>query len=276
MPPRMTTEQAVLALRSDPCCADLVRDAFLGPDVAESARRFSSSPEFAETERLAGGVGPGTRVLDLGAGVGISGWAFARQGAAVVALEPDASDVVGHGAMRRLPAEARVAATSGTGEALPFRDGAFDLVYARQVLHHARDLPAMLRECARVLRPGGTFLACREHVVDSDRQLARFLENHPVHRLAGGEHAWRLGEYRAAIAGAGLRLAQVLGPYDSIVNAYPMVQTAEALPAAREAAIRKRYGWLGALRLRLGLDGGLRRGVGGAGRLFTFVARRPG
>jgi SAM-dependent methyltransferase len=276
MPPRMTTEQAVLALRADPACADLVRDAFLGPDVAESARRFEASPEFAEAERLAGGVGPGKRVLDLGAGVGISGWAFARRGATVVALEPDPSEVVGHGAMRRLPPEARVAATAGTGEALPFRDGAFDLVYARQVLHHARDLPAMLRECARVLRPGGTFLACREHVVDGERQLARFLENHPVHRLAGGEHAWRLREYRAAIAGAGLALVQVLGQYDSIVNCYPMVPSAEALPRVRAESIRKRYGWLGGLRMRLGLDAGLRRGVGGAGRLFTFVAWRPG
>ena len=41
------------------------------------------------------------------------------------------------------------------GDKLPFDDGEFDLVLARQVLHHARDLPQLCREMARVLREGG-------------------------------------------------------------------------------------------------------------------------
>ena len=44
-------------------------------------------------------------------------------------------------------------------ETLPFSDDSFDLVTALDVLEHIEDDRAALREIARVLRPGGTFLA---------------------------------------------------------------------------------------------------------------------
>ena len=46
-------------------------------------------------------------------------------------------------------------------EPLPFADGAFDFVYHSHVLEHFRvgDAPAFLKECRRVLRPGGTLRA---------------------------------------------------------------------------------------------------------------------
>jgi SAM-dependent methyltransferase len=43
------------------------------------------------------------------------------------------------------------------GHALPFRDGAFDLVVSLAVLEHIRYPHVMTREVHRVLRPGGTF-----------------------------------------------------------------------------------------------------------------------
>jgi SAM-dependent methyltransferase len=41
---------------------------------------------------------------------------------------------------------------------IPFADDRFDVVYANQVFEHVRFLDAMMSECARVLRPGGTLL----------------------------------------------------------------------------------------------------------------------
>ena len=43
--------------------------------------------------------------------------------------------------------------------ALPFEDSGFDVVTARHMLYHVPDLEAALRECRRVLKPGGRFLA---------------------------------------------------------------------------------------------------------------------
>ncbi|HEY5926057.1 MAG TPA: class I SAM-dependent methyltransferase [Kofleriaceae bacterium] len=43
----------------------------------------------------------------------------------------------------------------GTAEQLPFADRSLDLVTAQTVLIHVADPPAVLREMARVLRPGG-------------------------------------------------------------------------------------------------------------------------
>ncbi len=41
---------------------------------------------------------------------------------------------------------------------LPFADGAFDTVVTVRVLHHAENLPSLLKQVARVLSPGGVYV----------------------------------------------------------------------------------------------------------------------
>lgn len=149
-----TIDEAIRQLRSDPGYADLVRDAYLGRDVLQSSLHFHASDEFAEVVRLLGRPVSGAVVVDLGAGSGIASRAFVKEGAAsVVAIEPDPSDEVGQGAIRRLDAGS-VHVIAAVGEAIPLAGGTADLVYARQVLHHTREVAATVAECARVLRPG--------------------------------------------------------------------------------------------------------------------------
>lgn len=45
----------------------------------------------------------------------------------------------------------------GPAENLPFKDGQFDFVLCRALLHHLEDPKVGLKEMFRVLRPGGTF-----------------------------------------------------------------------------------------------------------------------
>ncbi len=90
------------------------------------------------------GVGPGSRLLDLGCGDGRHAREALRRGAFVVALD------------REVPKGlAPASAVQGDGLRLPFADGAFDRVIAAEVLEHVVDDRAAMAELARVLRPGG-------------------------------------------------------------------------------------------------------------------------
>lgn len=277
---KMTTTEAVSFLRRDPQYASVIRDSYLDEDVQEAAERFRHSGEFAEVCALLGTrLGDG-KVLDLGAGTGIASYALARAGAALVyALEPDPSEEVGRGAIARLRADLPIELLDAFGEQIPLPDETVDAVYARQVLHHTRDVAGTLRECARVLKRGGVILVCREHVVDDEEQLREFLADHPIHRLAGGEHAYPLGTYVAAIESAGLSLEKTLGPWDSLINAFPTFKTRDELAELPRTVLKQRLGLVGTL---AAFVPGVRPLVwkrikrqAFAGRLYSFLARKP-
>lgn len=218
-------EEAVLWLRKQPEMTDLVRDCLFDDPLLETAERYYRSTEWEAVRSLANQ--PAGRVLDVGAGRGTSSYAFARDGWQVTALEPDPSDIVGAGAIRNLATDQdlSIEVVEAWGEALPFDDDSFDLVYCRQVLHHAADLPKLCQEIGRVLRPGGVFLGTREHVVFKDGDLEAFWEKHPLHRLYGGEYAYPLDTYKSAIASGGIQLTNVVNPWASAVNIYPRTTT---------------------------------------------------
>ena len=136
----------------------------------------------------------------------------------------------------------------------------------------------MLAESARVLRPGGVLLACREHVVDDAEQLRAFLAAHPVHQLAGGENAFTLDAYLHAIEAAGLVLERVLGPWDSVINAFPVVRNETELADVPRVVLQQRFGRIGRLAGSIPI---VRRAVWARvrrpqpGRMYTFLAIKP-
>lgn len=221
----MTWEQAVQWLREQPEQQELVKACFFDDPLPEAAERFYKSEEWVETHKRLPPL-PG-KALDLGAGRGISSYALAKDGFEVTALEPDPSSLVGAGAIRSLAEETGLPITvvQEWGELLPFVDHSFDVVYGRQVLHHARSLPDLCREAARVLKPGGVFIATREHVVDEPEELSIFLEEHPLHRFYGGEHAFSLSQYISLFESTGLCFREILAPFDSTINYFPLNET---------------------------------------------------
>jgi SAM-dependent methyltransferase len=231
---QLTWEQAVLWLKSQPEQDDLIKACFYDDPLLAAAERFHSSTEWKAVQKLIST--PRGKALDIGAGRGISAFALARDGWYTVALEPDTSEVVGTGAIRRLAAEGKVHidVVETWGEALPFESGYFDLVYVRQVLHHAQDLTQLCREIGRVLKPGGIMIATREHVISHRRDLDEFLRTHPLHALYGGENAFLLKEYLDAISSAGINLSKVLNPLASDINLYPETQTSVKVRMARK------------------------------------------
>lgn len=214
-------EQAVLWLRHQPDQAGLVEACFFDEPLIAAAKRYHAGSEWAAIRMLLP-ARPG-RALDLGAGRGISSFALAVDGWKTVALEPNDSSVVGAGAIRSLAQEAKlnIQVSEKWGEDLPFANGSFALVFCRQTLHHARDLAQLCREIARVLKPGGLLIAVREHVISRREDLPTFLEQHPLHRLYGGERAYLLADYTQAIERVGIRLRAILNPFESDINLFP-------------------------------------------------------
>jgi SAM-dependent methyltransferase len=266
----MTWEDAVLWLRQQPEQAQLVRDCFYDDPLLESAERYYLSSEWKAVQDFLTGAVRGA-ALDLGAGRGISSYALARDGWRVTALEPDKSPVVGTGAIRILANEAKLDITviEEWGERLPCADKSFDLVHARQVLHHARDLRELCREVYRVLRPRGLFIATREHVISKKEDLQAFLDAHPLHRFYGGEHAYLPAEYIEAIVQAGIELTHVLNTFQSDVNLFPDSRTA----FKKRVSARMMWPWPNLIPdALLGLRGALMRKPG---RLYSFIGRKP-
>jgi SAM-dependent methyltransferase len=221
----MTWEEAVKWLRSQPDQQDLVKACFYDDPLTKAAERYHASTEWQAIRHYLPKT-PG-RVLDIGAGRGITSYAFASDGWQVDALEPNASDLVGGGAIRELATETgtNIRVEQNWGEQLPYPDATFDVVHGRQVLHHARDLQALCAEAARVLKPGGIFIATREHVISQKADMERFLAQHALHHLYGGESAYLLKEYQQAISAAGIKLSHTLNPYITDINLYPETKT---------------------------------------------------
>ena len=96
----------------------------------------------------------GRAVLEVGCGAGTDLIRFARHGARVTGVDLAPSSIAlaaQNVANDNLHARLLV----GDGESLPLRDQAFDLVYAHGVVQYTSDDRALVRECRRVLKPGG-------------------------------------------------------------------------------------------------------------------------
>jgi ubiquinone/menaquinone biosynthesis C-methylase UbiE len=122
-------------------------------DYHEFARR--SLWEFGERLVEACGIGPGQRVLDVAAGTGNVAIRAALAGADVVAsdltpenFEAGRREAVAHGV--------RLEWVEADAEALPFADGAFDVVTSSFGAVFAPNHQVVADELLRVSRPGGT------------------------------------------------------------------------------------------------------------------------
>ncbi|QMW22436.1 class I SAM-dependent methyltransferase [Sandaracinobacteroides saxicola] len=135
------------------------------------------------------------RILDIGCAVGHATlpWCDAFPSAEVHGID------VGAALLRYAHARAgslgkAVHFTQANAESTPFPDGHFDLVTSSIVLHETstRGLPAILRECHRVLKPGGLMLHVDQPKFDDSDPWATFLQENET--WYNNEPFWR--QYR--------------------------------------------------------------------------------
>ncbi|MDX6697496.1 MAG: hypothetical protein QOE65_893 [Solirubrobacteraceae bacterium] len=179
----------------------------LGPRVPADHARQVAAEHWIQRFYAPGGPGSrGARVLDLGCGPGDSVDVFRRHDPAVewVGVDlPESPEVA-----RRTRTDA--AFRSFDGRSIPAPDASQDLVFCKQVLEHVRDPEPLLRDAARVLRPGGWF-------VGSTSQLEPFhslsLWNYTPYGLTEllEDGGLEVGELRPCIDGLTLVVQRGLG-----------------------------------------------------------------
>ncbi|MBD8084299.1 class I SAM-dependent methyltransferase [Chryseobacterium caseinilyticum] len=221
----MTWEETIQYIRTKPEYKFLVEKAYFEEDLSLNVERFRESSEYHETLKEIKKYAPSAKkILDIGSGNGITCIALALDGYDVTTVEPDSSDTIGAGAIRKLKELyhlQNIKIYEAFAEEIKFPDGEFDIVYARQCMHHAYHLQKFVGEMSRVLRKDGLFFTVRDHVIYDEKDKQWFLENHPLQKYYGGENAFTSDEYKHAINKAGLDLQKEMKFFDSEINFFP-------------------------------------------------------
>ena len=134
----------------------------------DTHRKFSERPDDVEASLL-GCITPqpGDALLDIGSGTGdfLRNLRTSGHTGRLVALDSSPAAVAAAG-------NSSIEAHLGDACDLPFADDTFDVVTARHMLYHVRDLALAVLEAQRVLRPTGTFVA----VVNNSNSSLRLKE----------------------------------------------------------------------------------------------------
>ncbi len=146
----------------------------------------------------------GRRLLEVGCGIGTDLVRFARGGARVTgidlaqrSIELATTNFELHGLGGR--ADLRVA----NGEALPFADDSFEVVYGHGVLQYTADARRMVEECRRVLEPGGEAIFMVYNRVSWLNALSRAMGVGLEHADAPVLKTYSMPEFRRLLDGFG-------------------------------------------------------------------------
>lgn len=148
---------------------------------------------------------PSHLVLDVATGAGFTAFAFANRARRVVATDITAAML--HQA-RRLASERglqNVAFQFAQAEALPYRDGSFDIVTCRIAPHHFMSVPRFLEEARRVLKGGGALIVA-DSSSPEDPEIVRWQQE--VERLRDPSHGknYSPSEWKQMVKEAGFAL----------------------------------------------------------------------
>ncbi|WP_205873189.1 class I SAM-dependent methyltransferase [Mycobacterium camsae] len=157
------------------------------------------------------GIGPSTKVIDVGCGAGRHAFEAYRRGADVVAFDQDAAELRSVDTLLRAMAEAGEAPKAASakvvrGDALnlPYADETFDCVIASEILEHIPEDDAAIAELVRVLKVGGVL------AVSVPRWLPErvcWLLSEEYHSNEGGHvRVYRASVLRDKITGRGMDL----------------------------------------------------------------------
>jgi 2-polyprenyl-3-methyl-5-hydroxy-6-metoxy-1,4-benzoquinol methylase len=222
----MNWHDTIISIQKSDIHKDLVLDTFISPDINLNIKRYSESQEFKEIRKIIFKIyrGKKIKILDVGAGNGISSIALAKEGHYVTALEPDNSNLVGSQAIQfgANTNKVKIEIIETYFEDLPEKFfNSFDLVFARQAMHHANSLNKFILSANKALTHGGYLFTVRDHVISNEFQKKIFLKKHPLHKFYGGENAYTLKEYLKSFSINSFELEKIYRPNSTPINYHP-------------------------------------------------------
>ncbi len=150
---------------------------------------YRSAKVIAFLERA--GVALRGRVLDDGCGGGGMPLSLAEETTTVIGIDPAERFQEAGVRLGRERQMRNLHFALADGMALPFTSGSFDLVLSHAVIEHVADAPLYLRECARVLAPGGyMYLSTSPYLSFAGAHLPRLKLPVPLHLLIGRRAAF--------------------------------------------------------------------------------------
>ena len=175
---------------------------------AHADRRFRSEYDYAlfEYYRSAkviaflerAGVAVRGRVLDAGCGGGGMPLSLAEEASLVVGIDPAPRFQTAGATLGQERGVPNLKVAQADGMFLPFPKGTFDLVLSHAVIEHVADAPLYLRECARVLAPGGhAYLSTAPYLSFAGAHLPRLKLQVPLHLIAGRRVAFAVFRFLA-------------------------------------------------------------------------------
>lgn len=138
-----------------------------GEDIHVGLYDYADEPIFDASRRTVeqmaarlNGLGPGSRVIDVGAGYGGSARYLAREyGCEVVALNLSEVENERDRQMNREQGlDHLIEVVDASFEDLPYPDNAFDFVWSQDAMLHSGERAKVVDEVVRVLKPGGEFV----------------------------------------------------------------------------------------------------------------------
>ncbi|MFI5894248.1 demethylmenaquinone methyltransferase [Actinoplanes sp. NPDC051513] len=124
-------------------------------DLTNTVLSFGQDRGWRRATRAALGLRPGERVLDVGAGTGVSTEELSRSGAYAVGADLSIGMLRAGRSVRP-----QVPLLAGDALRLPFPNATFDAVTISFALRNVVDTEGALRELGRVTRPGGRLVVC--------------------------------------------------------------------------------------------------------------------
>lgn len=161
----------------------------------------------------------GLRLLDIGCGGGLLSEPMARLGFTVTAVDASERNILTastHAAEQGLDIDYRCTTAE---DLLAAGEPPFDVILNMEVIEHVADPGAYLRDCARLLAPGGLMIVATLNRTLKALALAKIGAEYVLRWLPAGTHDWnkflKPDEIRGFLAGEPVA---VDGPYGVVFN----------------------------------------------------------